>query len=1633
MENGCWERHARACISPSRRGKEVESTSANQGFRRNLALGKLIGLLTCTAVVGVAVWLANTDRPTKLASAREEAFPQATPQGSTGGPTARELLSAGTQQFNAGRYADAVRLFEAATNARGELNRFEQQDLQNQLSQARSKMSDGGSVADEKAVQQIRALMDRAELAARQGRKSNALRFAHSAAMLARRHQVSFAPNEATPEEFIAQLRGLPVPQRRPVARPVVKENSDPFARMTAQATEPDVQPTPEATPSFPTPETNPNASSKERALALLKTARQAFEQGNMGQARAYAIEAKNLDASYTLFEESPDQLLKLISKESATTTILADQATPKSSTSNPFATDAPTTTTPIPEAAPQPTTIQRVPEIAAKKQQAAELLQSAQQDIAAGRFESAREKAQQAERLDVAYDRFDVQPFEILAQIKLLQANTLASKPTEPAVDPQVDANRNQVRELLGDARKAAQTGDFATADARIAAARKLDVTYDAFDETPDTVSRYVENRKFLQASTTPASEPTAQPTPKQVVDNPFASNDPFKSTAAPTEPKPVPQPVEVAESQPSPFAGQTKPAPTTMPAPQAIPEESIDAQVVDAVVQPAGVSAVAMFDRGMKLFNDGETSEAYDAFLSCYRTGQQMDPWRTQTLQDMLQALRSHAKKQPAETDGGIRQVSAEFGEGKPIGPGTDVETKLDAAQQELAIRYDKLRSEVMNAVFKADRLREKDSTKALEVIDRATASCASTELSPEQVKPLLRQLRQSRADIEEYQKQRAPILALEEQNRQVQEKIRTEMGHKIRVEQELAALVEEYNELFKQRRFAEAEVLAKQAQVLDPENPVTVTMAFKAKIARRSAANMEIRDGVDESSWTALNKVEESMINPVAGDSIAFPKNWKELSERRSKYGSADNRIKTEQEKQIERSLQRPISLHFDNVPIREVLAHVATTTGINIVVDDLGLEEEGVMSDTPVTIHVDGISLKSAMNLMLNGRHLAYLIEDEVLKVTSEIRAQGKLEVRTYPVADLVVPIPNAAPTGPFAGISGVASAGPNWNGAGNYNIPPAGALQPVGGGQFQVGDQLGGASFNPWGNPNGAGPMAGAGSAFDFDTLTDLIVSTIEPGSWAETAGGGNIRSFETTLSLVVRQTQAVHEEIRDLLEQLRRLQDLQVTVEVRFITVADRFAEQIGVDFDFNVQDNVEGDTVGLPPFGSRTGGGGTGQGQGQNQQGNAGNNATAGSLANTLRGTRFDTPTDIAVPALDDYPKNGSVAGIDGQGGFTPDLDIGFQQGSFDLGAPDFGNFNPQAGIEVGFAILTDIEAFFFIRAAQVDERTNIMFAPKVTLFNGQSATVRSAVDRPFVTSLIPTVGFFSVGFTPQITVVSEGTTLQVSAVVSADRRFVRLTVSPVFQNLTDVFTFSFAGGAGGGAGNGAANVGTAGGGQLGIGQGGGQLGASGVAGGLGGGQIGGAGGGQFGGQIGGAGGGQIGIGGIGGGPLSGSSLLMGLPSQLGAQFGAGGIGGIAGAGGGIGGGGLGGGVTGGTQGTQGVTGVTGGNVGQGGAIGGGGVGTLTIQQPVVETVNVTTTVSVPDGGTVLLGGVKRLREGRNMAGVPILNKLPYISRLFKNTGVGRETESLMMMVTPRIIIQEEEEELLLGIPQEF
>ena len=63
-------------------------------------------------------------------------------------------------------------------------------------------------------------------------------------------------------------------------------------------------------------------------------------------------------------------------------------------------------------------------------------------------------------------------------------------------------------------------------------------------------------------------------------------------------------------------------------------------------------------------------------------------------------------------------------------------------------------------------------------------------------------------------------------------------------------------------------------------------------------------------------------------------------------------------------------------------------------------------------------------------------------------------------------------------------------------------------------------------------------------------------------------------------------------------------------------------------------------------------------------------------------------------------------------------------------------------------------------------------------------------------------TVGGGAVGYTPMVTTLSEGVSMTALAVVSADRRYVRLSVAPVFSAITDVFTFTFLDAPGGGTG---------------------------------------------------------------------------------------------------------------------------------------------------------------------------------------------------------------------------------------
>ena len=82
-----------------------------------------------------------------------------------------------------------------------------------------------------------------------------------------------------------------------------------------------------------------------------------------------------------------------------------------------------------------------------------------------------------------------------------------------------------------------------------------------------------------------------------------------------------------------------------------------------------------------------------------------------------------------------------------------------------------------------------------------------------------------------------------------------------------------------------------------------------------------------------------------------------------------------------------------------------------------------------------------------------------------------------------------------------------------------------------------------------------------------------------------------------------------------------------------------------------------------------------------------------------------------------------------------------------------------------------------------------------------------------------------------------------------------------------------------------------------------------------------------------------------------------------------------------------------------------------------------INITLPSITTQDLQTTVSVPDGGTLLLGGQKTALTIERELGVPVLSKVPFLRRLFTNTGENRDESTLMIMVRPSIIIQSEKE----------
>ncbi|MBC7854236.1 MAG: hypothetical protein IAF94_12445 [Pirellulaceae bacterium] len=216
----------------------------------------------------------------------------------------------------------------------------------------------------------------------------------------------------------------------------------------------------------------------------------------------------------------------------------------------------------------------------------------------------------------------------------------------------------------------------------------------------------------------------------------------------------------------------------------------------------------------------------------------------------------------------------------------------------------------------------------------------------------------------------------------------------------------------------------------------------------------------------------------------------------------------------EMRIEKALGKPIDLTFEAEPLSRAAAAIQEMAKVPVMFETVKLEEAAITMDAPVSFRSQGISLKSALRLMLRPLGLTYVVEHEVVQITTVEDADSRLEIRVYDCRELLMmpAMRNGSVRAPKEASGGFGPA----------PSPPAAASTP-----------------GPAGTPPKLEPT---------DDLVGVIIAAVTPDSWDEVGGPANAREYKGML--VVLQTSENHEKVEKLLNLMYSAANLDAKVKV---------------------------------------------------------------------------------------------------------------------------------------------------------------------------------------------------------------------------------------------------------------------------------------------------------------------------------------------------------------------------------------------------------------------------------------------------------------------------------------------------
>jgi uncharacterized membrane protein YgcG len=206
-----------------------------------------------------------------------------------------------------------------------------------------------------------------------------------------------------------------------------------------------------------------------------------------------------------------------------------------------------------------------------------------------------------------------------------------------------------------------------------------------------------------------------------------------------------------------------------------------------------------------------------------------------------------------------------------------------------------------------------------------------------------------------------------------------------------------------------------------------------------------------------------------------------------------------------------------LRFQGVSFGDALDFLRDVSGANITVNWKALEGAGITKDNPINLHLTGIQLRKAMEMLLTeasgGDTITYVVDQGVIEITTRELADHMMITRVYPVEDLLMIIPdfNNAPQFSLDASQNQGGGGGGGGGGGAGGITQGGVTSPFSGG----------------GQPSN--PETVKTKAERAQELVELIEAVVSPDVWKDNGGTATVRYYNGML--VVTAPRSVQEAI----------------------------------------------------------------------------------------------------------------------------------------------------------------------------------------------------------------------------------------------------------------------------------------------------------------------------------------------------------------------------------------------------------------------------------------------------------------------------------------------------------------------